>query len=161
MNPTFPKNFKPQGPCEILLVEDNARDIRLVNEALTELALPCVLRIARDGREALRMLRQEGEHHETPLPHIVLLDINLPILSGIEVLQQIKSDPKLCVIPVLILTTSGAERDVLTCYTLHANSYLVKPSDFDEFSAMLGSIHEFWVGRSVSPLASRNKAVMP
>lgn len=159
MTPNFANNIKRQGPCEILLVEDNARDIRLVNEVFEERSLPCTLRVARDGREALRMLRREGEHHGANLPNIVLLDINLPILSGIEVLQQIKSDPQLSMIPVLILTTSGAESDVLTCYALHANSYLVKPSDFDEFSEMLGSIHEFWISRSTSPFTAQRQAV--
>lgn len=139
----------------ILLVEDNPRDVRLIKEVLAERKLECELRLARDGEQALRMLRRQGEYADMVAPDLVLLDINLPILSGIEVLEQIKQDPLLRTIPVLILSTSAAESDVLQCYALHANSYLVKPADFDEFSRMVAEIHAFWIDTALPPPAPR------
>lgn len=129
----------------MLLVEDNPKDVRLVREVLADRQLECQLLVAGTGEEALRMLRREGPHAELPVPDLVLLDINLPVLSGVEVLEQVKADSKLRLIPVVMLSTSSADSDVLQCYALHANSYLVKPPDFDEFSNMIGAVHAFWM----------------
>lgn len=139
----------------ILLVEDNARDVRLVREVLDERGLHCNLYVARDGEQALRMLRGEIPEQLPVIPDLVLLDISLPILSGIEVLQQVKTDPKLRHIPVLILTTSKSDKDILQCYSLHANSYLVKPADFEEFSHMLAQVHGFWLETAQRPQAAQ------
>lgn len=147
-----------QGPV-ILLVEDNPRDVRLVREVLNERNIQCQLLVARDGEEAMRMVQREGEHAALPRPDLILLDINLPILSGIEVLERIKTDAQLRLIPVLILSTSSAEADVLKCYSLHANSYLVKPADFDEFSQMIGEVHTFWF--KTAQLAPANGRRLP
>jgi two-component system, chemotaxis family, response regulator Rcp1 len=135
----------------ILLVEDNPRDVRLVREAFTDRQIDCELLTASDGEHALRMLRHEGEHAALPTPDLVLLDINLPIVNGIEVLDAVKSDPDLRVIPVLILSTSSADTDVLRCYGLHANSYLVKPADFDDFSNMIAQVQAFWFNTALPP----------
>jgi CheY-like chemotaxis protein len=139
----------------ILLVEDNPRDVRLVREALADREIRCELLTASDGEQALRTLRREGEFSQAPVPDLVLLDINLPIVNGFEVLEAIKTDPQLRTIPVLILSTSSADGDVLRCYALHANSYLVKPADFDEFSRMIGQLHAFWFETAQPPPGSR------
>ena len=140
----------PHKPV-ILLVEDNPRDVRLVREALAEHALECEVLTASDGEQALRMLRREGEHARLPMPNLVLLDINLPVVNGLEVLEAIKKDARLRTIPVLMLSTSAADTDVARCYELHANSYLVKPADFDEFSQMLAQVHRFWLKTAQQP----------
>lgn len=143
---------RPTGRMPVmLLVEDNPRDVRLVREALSEHAIKCELHTASDGEQALRMLRREGEHAGLPVPDLVLLDINLPIVNGIEVLEAVKSDPLLRTIPVLILSTSSADSDVMRCYGLHANSYLVKPPDFDDFSRMIGEVQSFWFQTAMPP----------
>lgn len=135
----------------LMLVEDNPRDVRLVREALAEREIQCELLTASDGEQALRMLRREGPHAQLPVPDLVLLDINLPIVNGIEVLEAVKQDPQLRTIPVLILSTSSADSDVMRCYALHANSYLVKPADFDDFSRMIGELHNFWFRTALPP----------
>jgi two-component system, chemotaxis family, response regulator Rcp1 len=154
MSAVIPRPVTGKRHYEVLLVEDNARDVRLVREVMRELGMTCNLRVAADGAAALAMLRREGPHADLPLPDLVLLDINLPILSGIEVLQQIKSDPQLRVVPVLILTTSRADSDVLTCYTLNANTYLVKPSDFDQFTRMMALVQDYWLESATLPPGS-------
>src|SRR5205823_9237839 len=120
-------------PVEILLVEDNAGDVRLTKEALKEGKVYNNLHWAKDGVEALEFLRREGKHAKAPRPDIILLDLNLPKKDGREVLSEIKSDDQLKHIPVVILTTSKAEEDVLRSYKLHANCYITKPVDLGKF----------------------------
>jgi chemotaxis family two-component system response regulator Rcp1 len=132
-------------PIEILLVEDNAGDVRLTREALREAHVRNNLSVAKDGAEALAMLRHEPQYGEAPRPDLVLLDLNLPRLDGRQVLAEIKMDPGLRRIPVVVLTTSKAEEDVLRSYDLHANSYITKPVDFDQFIRVVHSIEEFWL----------------
>lgn len=135
--------------CVILLVEDNARDIRITREALRVSEIDAELLIARDGEEALRLLRQQPPHAAAPTPDLVFLDINLPGKNGREVLAEIKQDEKLRMIPVLMLTTSAADSDLRACYQLHANSYHRKPFDFDEFVALVRAVYDYWVRRAV------------
>jgi chemotaxis family two-component system response regulator Rcp1 len=130
---------------EILLVEDNPGDVRLTREALKESTTPNHLWVARDGEEAMAALRNEGHYTETPRPDLVLLDLNLPRKDGREVLQEMKVDPSLRRIPVVVLTTSESEKDVLRAYDLHANCYVVKPVDFEQFTAVVRTIESFWM----------------
>ena len=132
-------------PIEILLVEDNAGDVRLTTEALHEGHVANNLSVAKDGAEALAMLRREPPYGDAPRPDLVLLDLNLPKMDGRQVLAAIKNDPELRRIPVVVLTTSKAEEDVLRSYDLHANSYITKPVDFDQFLAVVQSIESFWL----------------
>lgn len=129
---------------QILLVEDNQGDIRLTVEAFREGKIVNSLSVARDGEDAMDFLRQEGTHANAPRPDLVLLDLNLPKKDGREVLQEVKSDPRLQRIPVIVLTTSDAERDVLLSYDLHANAYIRKPIDYNEFITAVRSIESFW-----------------
>lgn len=128
----------------ILLVEDNLADLRLAQEVLKEAQLAHDLLVARDGEQAMRILRREGEYATAKRPDLVLLDLNLPRKHGREVLAEIKTDPSLKRIPVLILSTSKAESDVAACYDAHANCFLTKPVALDEFSALAGLIRDFW-----------------
>lgn len=133
-----------EPPVRILLIEDNAPDIRLTTEALRQGAAVVDLTVARDGVEALDLLR----HNDSPpalLPDLILLDLNLPRKDGREVLRAVKSDPALVHVPIIILTTSSAERDVLESYRLGANAYVVKPVDLDRFFAVVEAIHQFWM----------------
>lgn len=136
---------------EILLVEDNAADVRLMQEVLRKSGMNAQLRVARDGVQALSMLRREAEYHELPLPDLILLDLNLPLKDGREVLTELKQDSVLCSIPVVMLTTSRAESDIAACYRLHANSYVVKPVDFTEFEKVVEDIQRYWFGRVQLP----------
>ena len=120
-------------PIEILLVEDSEPDIMLTEEAFASAGVANRLHVARDGVEALEFLRREGECRSAPRPDVILLDINMPRMNGLEVLAEIKRDPQLMTIPVIILTTSQAEEDVLRSYQAHAASYMVKPIDFEHF----------------------------
>lgn len=129
---------------EILLVEDNPADIRLTTEVLKDAKLRNTIHVARDGIEALEFLRRQGKFNGFPEPDLVLLDLNLPRLNGREVLREIKSDPELKRIPVVILTTSDAEQDILKSYELHANCYITKPVDLEQFSKVVQYIEEFW-----------------
>jgi chemotaxis family two-component system response regulator Rcp1 len=129
---------------EILLVEDNPADVRLTQEALRESKISNRLHAVGDGEQALRFLRREGEHAESPRPDLVLLDLNLPRLSGREVLAQVKADPALRRIPVVVLTTSEAEEDIVRSYDLHANAYVRKPVDFHQFTDVVRLIEDFW-----------------
>ncbi len=137
--------------CEILLVEDSAKDVQLTREALRESGFHCGLSVAADGFEALQRLRHAPPFEASPYPDLVLLDLNLPAKSGRDVLAEIKADPKLRSIPVIVLTTSRADSDVRACYDLHANSYLAKPLEFDEFIDMMRGLHEFWIKRAQRP----------
>ncbi|HLV33568.1 MAG TPA: response regulator [Spirillospora sp.] len=130
---------------EILLVEDNPGDVRLTQEALKESKLSNNLSIVRDGVEALAFLRQEGIYADAPRPGIILLDLNLPRKDGREVLQEIKDDDELRRIPVVILTTSDDEHDILQSYNLHANCYITKPVDLSRFITIIKNIENFWL----------------
>jgi two-component system, chemotaxis family, response regulator Rcp1 len=132
---------------DILLVEDNAADVRLTQEVVRKSRVPCNLYVARDGEQAMRMLRRKGEHQNLPLPDLVLLDLNLPLKDGRQVLTEMKQDEVLRSIPVVVLTTSRAESDISTCYLLHANSYMVKPVDLAEFERVVEDIQRYWFGR--------------
>lgn len=134
----------PTGPIEILLVEDNPGDVRLTREALHDSKLDIRLHHAPDGVEAMRFLRREGEHAEAAIPDLVLLDLNLPRKDGREVLEEIKADERLRQIPVVILTSSEAEQDIARAYELHANCYVTKPVDLDQFITIVKSIEQFW-----------------
>jgi CheY-like chemotaxis protein len=129
---------------DILLVEDNPGDVRLTREALKEGKVLNTIHVAGDGIEALEFLRHEGKYAKTIHPDIILLDLNLPRMDGRELLAKIKSDPKLRRIPVVILTTSKAEEDIIKSYDLHANCYITKPVDLHQFITVVKSIEEFW-----------------
>lgn len=131
-------------PVEILLVEDSPTDALLAQEAL-EYAKTCNhVNLVTDGVEAMAFLRREGKYADAPLPDLILLDLNLPKKDGREVLREIKEDAKLKTIPVVVLTTSKQEVDVVQSYGYHANCYIVKPVDFDKFSEVVKSIETFW-----------------
>jgi len=132
-------------PVEILLVEDNAGDYRLTQEALREGKVYNNLHWAKDGVEALDFLHRRGKHAKAPRPDLILLDLNLPRKDGREVLSEIKSDDELKTIPVVILTTSQAEEDVVKSYHLHANCYVTKPVDLEKFIVVVKSIDAFWL----------------
>ena len=136
---------KTAPPVEILLVEDNLGDARLTREALKEGKVYNNLHWVKDGVEALEFLRKQGKYAGKPRPDIILLDLNLPKKDGREVLQEIKADPDLQRIPVVILTTSKAEEDVLKTYALHANCYVTKPVDLEQFIRVVQSIDNFWL----------------
>ncbi|MBA2544652.1 MAG: response regulator [Deltaproteobacteria bacterium] len=128
-------------PIEILLVEDNPADVRLTQEALREGKVRNNLSVARDGEEALAFLRRA----DTPRPDLILLDLNLPRRDGREVLEEIKNDPDLKTIPVVVLTSSEADADVIKSYALHANCYITKPVDLEQFIKVVKSIDDFWL----------------
>jgi len=132
-------------PIEILMVEDNPGDVRLTVEALKEGKVRNNFHTAEDGEEALAYLRQEGRYAGAPRPDLVLLDLNLPKKSGREVLAEIKEDPDLRRIPVVILTVSQAEQDIVKSYNLHANCYISKPVDLEQFLEVVKSIENFWL----------------
>ena len=131
-------------PIEILMVEDNPGDVRLAQEALRDAKLRNHLNSVKDGVEALAFLRRDGSYSAAPRPDLILLDLNLPRKDGREVLAAIKDDPDLRRIPVVVLTTSSDERDVLEAYDLHANCYVVKPVDLEQFITIVKSIEDFW-----------------
>jgi two-component system, chemotaxis family, response regulator Rcp1 len=131
-------------PIEILLVEDNPGDVRLTVEGLLESKVRNNLHVAKDGVEAMAFLHREGLHAGAVRPDLILLDLNLPRMDGREVLSAVKSDPKLKTIPVVVLTTSRAEQDVLRSYELQANCYITKPVDLEQFIAVVKSIENFW-----------------
>lgn len=128
----------------ILLVEDDAGDEVIIREAFGDNETLSFLHVARDGQEGLDFLYREGAHSAVPRPDLVLLDLNLPKYDGRQLLQRIKSDPDLCDIPVVVLTTSSAEADVLRSYQLHANAYVTKPVDLDSFVVTVGRIGDFF-----------------
>jgi two-component system, chemotaxis family, response regulator Rcp1 len=132
-------------PIEILLVEDNEGDIRLTKELLKEAKVRNRLSVVTDGEAAIAYLRQRGEYASAKRPDLVLLDLNLPKKNGQEVLEEIKRDDDLGRIPVVVLTTSRAEHDILRSYNLRANCYITKPVDLDQFVAVVRSIEEFWL----------------
>jgi CheY-like chemotaxis protein len=129
---------------EILLVDDDPGDVRLTVEALKQTKMHINLSFARDGIEALAVLRHQGKFSAAPCPDIILLDLNMPRKDGREVLREIKEDPKLKHIPVVVLTTSAAEEDIMRSYNLHANCYVTKPVDLQQFMKVVASIESFW-----------------
>ena len=136
----------------ILLVEDNPADVRLTQEALKEAANATArLHVAGDGAAALRFLHREGEHASAPRPDLMLLDLNLPGVDGRQVLAHVKGDPNLRRIPVVVLTTSPSEDDILHAYDQHVNSYIRKPVDLDHFLEVLKAIDDYWLGAVALP----------
>jgi two-component system, chemotaxis family, response regulator Rcp1 len=133
------------SPVEILLVEDNPGDVRLITEVFKEAKVSNKLRVVMDGEEALKMLRREGEYSDMPLPDFILLDLNLPKKSGGEVLKEMRQDLKLRCIPVVILTTSSSDEDIINTYRNCANSFITKPVDLNQFIEVVKSIQNFWL----------------
>jgi chemotaxis family two-component system response regulator Rcp1 len=139
------KRPKAGKPVEILMVEDNPGDVRLTMEALRDAKVLNHMSVAADGVEAMAFLRREGKHAHAPRPDLILLDLNMPRKDGREVLAEVKEDPDLRRIPVVILTTSTAEKDIVESYNLHANCYISKPVDLDQFLSVVKSIEDFWL----------------
>jgi chemotaxis family two-component system response regulator Rcp1 len=131
-------------PVNILLVEDNPADVLLTAEALREGGVSHELNVVNNGTDAIAYVRSQGKYSDSVLPDIILLDINLPKKNGFEVLAELKEDPELKRIPVIILTTSSAKQDIAKAYDLHANCYIVKPIELDDFFGILKSIEDFW-----------------
>ena len=137
--------FEGERPIEVLLVEDDPGDVMMTREAFQDYKLHNQLHVVSDGAEAMAFLRHEGEYAGRPRPDLVLLDLNLPRMDGRQVLEAIKSDPELASIPVVVLTTSENEDDVLHSYSLHANAYVTKPVDFQRFIEVIRQIDDFFV----------------
>jgi CheY-like chemotaxis protein len=136
----------PAGlPIQILLVEDSPGDVRLTQEVLRDARIANDLHVVGDGEEAMAFMRQEGKYASHPRPDLVLLDLNLPRKDGREVLADLNADPELKAIPVIVLTTSEAEQDILRSYQLAANAYITKPIDLNEFITVVRSIETFWL----------------
>lgn len=147
-------------PLHILLVEDNHGDALLMQEAITGAqSVRHVLHHVRDGEEALRFLSCSGKYHDAPRPDLILLDLNLPLLDGRQVLARLKRSPEWCDIPVVVLSASSSQTDVLASYKLHATGYVTKPADLDEFSNVARSIDDLW--RSISDNRLGRHAPMP
>ena len=138
-------------PFEILLVEDNSGDARLMLEAFRDLETPCSISVVKDGVEALRFLYKQGEFFNAPRPDLILLDLKLPKKDGREVLEEIKQVERVKSIPVIVLTTSSALKDVESAYRLHANAYVKKPVDLDEFEHLVKTIEQFWLKLAFLP----------
>jgi CheY-like chemotaxis protein len=155
---TLTKTFSPSSRrternIEILLVEDNPADVRLTREVLDNGDGSTHLNVVSDGEEAMAFLRREGDFAHCPRPNLVLLDLNLPKKDGREVLAELKTDTALCRIPVVVLTTSAAESDISRSYELHANCFITKPLDLDDFFTVVQSIKDFWVASARLPSA--------
>jgi chemotaxis family two-component system response regulator Rcp1 len=131
-------------PVEILLVEDNPGDVRLTKEALKETKLQNKLYVVKDGVEALSFLRKEGDYKFVPRPDLILLDLNLPRMDGRQVLAKIKADESLKRIPIVVMTISQADEDIVRSYDLHANCYIIKPVDINKFIEIVKAISDFW-----------------
>jgi CheY-like chemotaxis protein len=132
-------------PVDVLLVEDDEGDIVMTREAFEYYGIRNSLSVVTDGEQALQFVRREGPFADAPRPGLILLDVNLPRLSGLEVLAELKADPNLSVIPVVMLTTSRAEEDILRSYKLHANAYVTKPVDFEHFVEAIKQIDNFFL----------------
>lgn len=131
--------------ADILLVEDNPYDVRLTREAFKDAGVQNALSVVDDGEDALRFLRREGEYASAVRPDLILLDLNLPGKSGREVLREIKQDPDLKCIPIVVLTTSGNEEDIRLAYEMHVNAYITKPVDLEHFIKIAGAVGDFWL----------------
>jgi CheY-like chemotaxis protein len=134
-----------RGPLGVLLVEDDPGDVLIAQEALKASSLTSKLTVVPDGVEAIRYLRREDDYADAPRPDLILLDLNLPKKSGHEVLAEVKADPSLRKIPIVVLTTSGAAEDVVRSYDLHANVFVTKPVDFDHFTSVIKQIDDFFL----------------
>ena len=138
--------FEPAAtPIEVLLVEDDPGDELMTREAFEDNKIRNTLHVVRDGQEALDFLYRQGEYADAPRPDLVLLDLNLPKYDGRQVLERIKTDPEMALIPVVVLTTSSAEEDILRSYKLHANAYVTKPVDLEQFIGAVRQIDDFFV----------------
>jgi CheY-like chemotaxis protein len=137
--------FEAEREIQVLLVEDDPGDVLMTREAFEDYKVHNQLHVVNDGEQAMAFLRQEGDYADMPRPDLVLLDLNLPRMDGRQVLDAIKSDPELSSIPVVVLTTSEAEDDVLRSYSLHANAYVTKPVDFERFIDVVRQIDDFFV----------------
>ena len=133
-------------PAQILLVEDSEEDVFLAQEALRDAKVASELHVVRDGEAAMAFVRREGEFADAPRPHLVLLDLNLPRKDGREVLSEIKTDPDLRQLPVVVLTTSSSDRDILRAYDEHVNAYVRKPVNFEQLVQIVHAIDDFWFG---------------
>jgi chemotaxis family two-component system response regulator Rcp1 len=140
-----------EPPKEVLLVDDSPGDIRLMREALRNANPDIHLHVATDGLEALAFLNQQGAYAKSPRPELILLDLNLPGISGREVLARIKQDTSLKLIPTVVLSTSADEADIRECYKLQANCYLTKPLELDAFETLVKNISDFWIERALLP----------
>ncbi|GBF06864.1 response regulator receiver protein [Deinococcus aerius] len=140
-----PSDPLPKPHIEILLVEDSEPDVLLTQEAFADARVPNRVHVVGDGVEALRFLRREGEHCSAPRPDVILLDINMPRKNGLEVLAEIKADPDLVTIPVVMLTTSQSDDDVRGSYARHASGYVVKPVGFENFLQAIRAFEDFWM----------------
>ncbi len=139
-------NATPQSvtPAKILLAEDNPGDVRLTKEALNDGKIANELYVVGDGIQALNFLRRKGEYSDAPTPDLILMDLNMPRMDGREALAEIKSDDALKMIPIVILTSSAADQDILSAYNLHANCYITKPVDLEQFMDVVQKIEDFW-----------------
>jgi CheY-like chemotaxis protein len=131
-------------PVRILVVDDDSADVLMIEEALEQSGIAKTIDVVGDGREAMDFLRRSGRHVAAPRPDMILLDLNMPRMDGREVLGLVKTDPDLCTIPIVVLTTSNADGDILSSYALRANAYVTKPIDLDEFNAVVRHIDEFF-----------------
>ncbi|QDS98051.1 response regulator [Adhaeretor mobilis] len=144
MDATLSDTALPKQPIHILLVDDDEVDVMMTERVMSQVGVVCKLNIARDGIDALEFLRSQGAHEDACRPDLILLDLNMPRMSGHETLQAIKSDEQLATIPVVILTTSENENDVATAYKNHANGYLTKLSDTKKFAKSLSKVFSYW-----------------
>lgn len=143
------------NPIEVLMFEDNPDDVILTQEALIETKMHINLNVVQDGVEGLKYLRRQGKYADALRPDLILLDLNLPKKDGREVLAEIKADDSLKLIPVVILTTSAAEEDIIKAYSLHANCYITKPVDLNQFIRVVKTIEDFWITIVRLPRESR------
>ena len=156
---TQPDRVKPAWLVQILLVEDSPGDVELTRQALADAKVANTVHVVEDGEAAIDFVHQRGAHSDAPRPDLVLLDLNLPKKDGREVLTDLKGDPDLHSIPVVVLTTSAADSDVLRSYDEHVNSYIRKPVRFEEFMRVIRSIDDYWFGIVSLPRGARGPAV--
>ena len=142
-------------PADVLLVEDDPADVLMIREAFEQHQIRSPLHVVGDGEQALQFLRRSGEYAGVPRPGLILLDLNLPRRNGLEVLAEVKADQDLAPIPVVMLTTSSAQQDILRSYALHASAYITKPVDYDRFIDVIGQIDDFYLTLARLPGAGR------